>query len=666
MAVLLPSKSASPDVSVDGDSRGSRPPADSNSQRLEIIEGIIADVILRRGNGENLSDKDVVSAHASLMPELAQELNTLHLIHSVVVASERPPNEIASSLPHRLAISGYRILSEVSSGGQATVYRGIKESTGRIVAIKILHGGPFIGSRQRARYERETESLAKLTHPNIVQIIDRGRTADGSFFLVMDFIEGCGLDAYLYDHTGDLKLMAALFVKISRALDEAHRNAVIHRDLKPMNILVDHRGEPHIVDFGLAYLRDEGIADDASASRLTRFGQAFGSLPWCSPEQVIGNLDQIDGRSDVYSLGVMLYEVFTGNYPYPVSEGFAATAQHIQKTQPLALNKNLAAGHEKVASDLEAIVLRALSKDPGERYQSAADLANDLNAFLNGKPLKVTKVRPRSTAKAIVLCIVIFILIGIWLPGVSQWSGESRRPEVLPLHFFTNSIGMRLVQLPQGKISIGAATSQLGTAGWEPARFIAVSSDLSMATTPITVGEYKAVTGIDVTGIGEGSDFPAHHISYADAMQFCAKLSAREGRHYRLPTEEEWEYGFLAGRTGTYGGDENVDDMAWYHGNSGDHHHPIATKFANAWGLFDMAGEVRQWCSDKQAISLEVTQDGSLRPNATKIYRIAKGASISDAASQCAVTSRFLLDEDLRSKDVGFRIVCDGEPATRP
>src|SRR6266850_6110106 len=266
----------------------------SLSDQASIITQIVSEVLERRLKGELVLDEDVISVNRQLLPELAQELKVLHRIDEAVrdarkagpiaaPSSTAPQNgdgngngsKSAARVedePIRITIEGYYIQHRFSHGGQATVFQAVQASTGRKVAIKVIHGGSLTSSERRARFEREAEILASLKHPNIVSIIDRGRASDGSFFFVMELIEGPTLDEYLQSkHEQDLLAVVRLFATIADAVDEAHRNNVVHRDLKPSNIRIDARGEPHILDFGLARLLEEDQFD--SAGPLTITGQ---------------------------------------------------------------------------------------------------------------------------------------------------------------------------------------------------------------------------------------------------------------------------------------------------------------------------------------------------------------------------------------------------------
>lgn len=302
-----------------------------------------------------------------------------------------------------LSIPGYDITRRIHNGAQGVVYEATQRATRRKVAIKVISDGSLASPKARARFQREIQVLAQLRHPNIVTIHDSG-TELGAFFYVMDFIHGVRLDEYLAALKLPIGDLLKLISRICDAVATTHRHGIIHRDLKPGNILVDSRGEPHVVDFGLAKpILDEGLippgeagkSDDAPAGRVessgavpsARFvsttGEFLGSVPWSSPEQVAGDPSRIDMRTDVYSLGVVLYQMLTGRFPYAVGGPLREAMNNIAQAEPVPPRSI----RPKIDSDVETIVLKALSKDPGRRYQSAGELGLDINHFLAGEPI---------------------------------------------------------------------------------------------------------------------------------------------------------------------------------------------------------------------------------------------------------------------------------------
>jgi serine/threonine protein kinase len=283
-------------------------------------------------------------------------------------------------------IDGYTITEALPRGGQAVVYKAIHTATKTYVAIKVLL--PTLLASERARYyfEREAELIASLDHPNIVSIRDSG-IIHGQYYFVMQYIEGEPLRRYVQAKMLSFRERVELVNKICSAITYAHQQGVIHRDLKFANILVDKRGEPHILDFGLAKAvgMTEPAKDDAV---VTMTGQWAGSLTTMSPEQAAGQPHLIDVRTDVYSLGVILYTLLTGQYPYDVSGTTLEALRTIQAVEPTRPRQVI----PKFNSEMEAILLTALAKEREKRYQSAADLKSDIENWLEGRPIRVKSI----------------------------------------------------------------------------------------------------------------------------------------------------------------------------------------------------------------------------------------------------------------------------------
>jgi len=283
-----------------------------------------------------------------------------------------------------IQIPGYRILAEIHRGGQGVVYQAIQESTRRKVAIKVLKDGPFAYGVELARFEREVDVLSRLHHPHVVAIHDRGQSA-GHAYYVMDYIAGRPIDAYVAGADLSIPETLLLFIKVCEAVNVAHLRGVTHRDLKPGNIRVDEQGEPRILDFGLAKLAQDA-AEASSARGMTLTGQFVGSLPWASPEQAEGRPELLDIRTDVYSLGVILYQLLTGRFPYPVIGRIDDVVRHILHTDPVRPSSI----RRELDFDLELVILKCLAKEPQRRYQSAGELARDIRRFLAHEPVSAT------------------------------------------------------------------------------------------------------------------------------------------------------------------------------------------------------------------------------------------------------------------------------------
>ncbi len=261
------------------------------------------------------------------------------------------------------------------------VYEAEQEFPHRTVALKVIRAG-YATREMLRRFENEAQALGRLQHPGIAQIYDAGM-ADTPFgrqpYFAMELVHGQSLLAYCDAHRLDLRQRLELMAKICDGVQHAHQRAIIHRDLKPANILVDESGQPHILDFGVARLTDS----DTYATLQTNVGELVGTLAYMSPEQLLGDPAEIDTRSDVYALGMILYEVVAGRPPYAIGRELTQAVQTIREEEPPPLRSV----NRACSGDVETIVGKALEKDKTRRYASAAGLAEDLRRHLRDEPI---------------------------------------------------------------------------------------------------------------------------------------------------------------------------------------------------------------------------------------------------------------------------------------
>ena len=301
-----------------------------------------------------------------------------------------------SAPPPADTFPGYQIVRELHHGGQGIVYQAIQQATKRKVAIKVLLHGKFAAAAARRRFKREIETVARLQHADIISIFHADVTSDGQPFYVMDYVRGEPLNNYVREHRLTLKQTLELFARICHAVQYAHQRGILHRDLKPSNILIDTDGNPKILDFGLAKWLAAPIDPGVTTTQA-----GVGTLPYMAPEQTRNDPDKIDVRTDVYALGVILYRLLTGCYPYPVTGSLADVLGHIVHTPPIppetawssdggvASRTGSTSGRQRCPIDREVrtIVLTALAKQRERRYQSAAELAGDIERYLAHQPI---------------------------------------------------------------------------------------------------------------------------------------------------------------------------------------------------------------------------------------------------------------------------------------
>ncbi|MHC4599457.1 MAG: protein kinase domain-containing protein [Planctomycetota bacterium] len=316
----------------------------------------------------------------------------------------------------------FRVLGELGRGAMGVVYEAVQEPLGRRVALKVMLPSFTSSPEAVERFLRESQSTAKLKHPNIVPVYGMGEQ-DGTYYYAMGFIEGDSLKDALKDDVMPFKERAAILRDSSRALDYAHERGVVHRDIKPANIMIDKDKKVLIADFGIAKSEEQ--------STLTASGQILGTPMYMAPEQAEGGSAGVTGRSDIYSLGATLYEAITLARPYH-GEDVRSIIRNVIETEPLPPRRI----DPKIPKDLETICLKAMEKPPQKRYESAGDMADDLDRFIQGEPIKARPIsmaarlgrRMRKNKLATTLILLIFLLVtgGAAFLGYTWWDKQQR------------------------------------------------------------------------------------------------------------------------------------------------------------------------------------------------------------------------------------------------
>src|SRR5213080_4862103 len=315
-------------------------------------------------------------------------------------------------------LGDYELLDEVGRGGQGVVFRARQKSLNRIVALKVISLGQWASKAHLKRFRREAEAAASLDHPSIVPIYEVGER-DGSCYFSMKFVEGGQLDEVVRRTPMSIRQAVELIAKVARTVHYAHEHRILHRDIKPGNILLDAKGEPHLTDFGLARLVE-------SESTVTRTMEVLGTPSYMAPEQAVGNNSAVSSVTDVYGLGAVLYQLLTGHPPFAGGTTFETIKLLLdtEPRQPRLLNP-------KIDRDLSTICLKCLEKDPKRRYTSALALAEDLERWLKHEPIQARHtgifargkkwVQRNPTSALLVASLVALVAAAGWIVWKSEF-----------------------------------------------------------------------------------------------------------------------------------------------------------------------------------------------------------------------------------------------------
>ena len=345
------------------------------------------------------------------------------------VEPQREINVDSAPSPMLMDFGDYELLEQIGRGGQGVVFRARQKSLNRIVALKVIGLGHWATEAHLKRFRLEAEAAARLEHPGIVPIHEVGER-DGSCYFSMKFVEGGQLDEVVRRKPMSIRQAAELIGKVARIVHYAHEHHILHRDIKPGNILLDAKGEPHLTDFGLARLVE-------SESTVTRTMEVLGTPSYMAPEQAVGNNAAVSSITDVYGLGAVLYQLLTGQPPFAGGTTYETIKLLLdtEPRQPRLLNP-------KIDRDLSTICLKCLEKDPNRRYSSALALADDLERWLKHEPIAARRtglitrsgkwVRRNPTSALLAASVVALVAVVGW----NVWKSE------LIHHSVTNGIAV--------------------------------------------------------------------------------------------------------------------------------------------------------------------------------------------------------------------------------
>jgi serine/threonine-protein kinase len=589
-------------------------------------------------------------------------------------------------------LGNYTLLELLGTGGMGQVFKAEHRRLKRLVAVKVLAPEWIRSQTARARFQREMELVARLDSPHVVAAHDAGE-ADGRDFLAMEYVPGRTLAA-LVKEAGPLPVRQALecVLQAARGLGDAHAAGIVHRDVKPANLLRDSRGMVKVLDLGLARLRLE----DSPVNDLTSSQVVMGTASYMAPEQA-ADTRRADHRSDIYGLGCSLYFLLTGAAPY--TGGTVLEVLFAHREQPIP---SLRRARPDCPAAVDDLFRRLVAKRPEDRPASMSAVAAELEKLL----AQDTPPRPRRRralrwlAVAAAVLIVGVLLGGPFLPyftstphppdetgntepNASPPPQESARvqpaptptPEPVAVVKPKPPAGPEMVLIRAGDFWMGSPeTDPDAHRDEKPRHRVKITQPFYLGKYKVTQAEYQAVTGTNPSTFGpkghqrasvaklDTGRHPVESISWLDAVRFCNELSKRQGLQpcytiqdetvtvrrgtgYRLPTEAEWEYACRAGtETRWYFGSDpkELDAHAWFAGNSDDRTHPVGQKKSNPWGLYDMAGNVPEWCWDRYdpAYYKDPPLSDPTGPGTGREGRVYRGGAWNDPAAGTRAAAR--------------------------
>jgi serine/threonine protein kinase len=572
-------------------------------------------------------------------------------------------------------IQSYEIIATVGSGGMGVVYKAKHVLQNKVYALKALYPQYCSDPVILKRFENEALILSKLSHPNILQVYDFIEYEHG-YYIVMEFVEGKPLSKIIGTETGPLHFDKALplFNQILSGMQHAHEEGVIHRDLKPGNILVTPDGTVKISDFGIAKVDSE--------AKLTGTGTHIGTLYYMSPEQIRG--EAATKQSDIYSLGVTLYEMLAGRTPFqsdPDTPEFRIMEQIVY--QPLPDPRTI---YPYIPEPLVSLVLAATQKEPAARLQSVEAFQSAIAAFrvANSKPGSAPKLiaepvrekEPGAPATAIMdaepeaegkqssfgkstfilvgaLLLILFAILLFSKYDVFSRKGPPNIPGDTPYSFAARE-DMAWVEAGQFMMGSNYFDDE------QPIHAVQLDT-FFIDKAEVTVAQYRTfctATGRQMPQAppwGWIDNNPIVNVSWDDASAYAAWAGKR------LPTEAEWEYAARGGRRGAggkYSGSNSIDDVAWYADNANFTTHPVKLKKANELGLYDMSGNVWEWCRDGYQPRYDDRISPAVNPiDPTTHERVIRGGAWFYDETSARVTNRRGVEPKFKSPMIGFRCV---------
>ena len=635
--------------------------------------------------------------------------------------------QILGGRTKHLVMGKYQILEKIGAGGMGQVYKAYHSGTGRVVAIKVILSKSKIDPEVIRRFEREVKAAAKLVHQNIITVFDADQI-NGRVFMVMEYIKGNDL-AEIILKKGKLSVVESVkyIIQTANGLKYAHDQGVIHRDIKPGNIIVGTDGSVKIVDMGLAKIETDSNQEDISM--LTGATSIMGTVDFMSPEQGFSSRD-VDARADIYSLGATLFYLLTGKFMYAGNSAFAKLLAHRESPIP-----SLCSARPGIPIELGNLFTKMVAKNAVDRFQSMAEVilalsslgnqdvktthfdrssivetlidgaavtmaVKEVNILSAKEPAKEPVKEPitpdvvlkpsliKSTIqklykpKAVVVAVAILVITLVFVffvlikPNLNEESDDQRevvlrlkqeddkakqlevvrlkeekeakaKQDKIDLEDSSREIELDLVLIPVGKFMMG-----------DPGKDheVLITKSFFMGRHEVTQEQWKKVMGNNPSAKTKGPTLPVTDVSWNDCQEFIRRLNDKTNGGYRLPTEAEWEYACRAKTTTKYFyGDIITKSDANYGGAAGAVIKQVGSYKPNAFGLYDMHGNVWEWCNDwygRYSSDAEINPVGPL----SGTTRVLRGGSFNDSDAYFRSSYRIYVAPGHRPFDSGLRL----------
>ena len=575
----------------------------------------------------------------------------------------------------------YQVVEFIGRGGMGTVYRALDPMLERHVAVKTINESFTANEQYITRFQTEAAVAARLRSPHTVRVYDRGKE-DRTEYIVMEFVNGENLGDVL-DRVGKFeeKRACAICADVVQALIEAHEHQIVHRDVKPLNIVMEAGGLVKLADLGLAK-RLQVLPSEDTSPFVTQPGQVLGTPAYMSPEQASGK--ELDHRSDICSLGATLYHLVCGQPPYHGHSDQEMIIMAATAAVPDAREVN-----PELSPFVAGVICRMMAKKPKDRYQDLEELRRDLQEGPRARVPLTPKRRPPKAVAATVVQQSTVETAGP-TPAIREpWVGELRRILVLTPHgeeerdvaLYTNSLGMPFVRVPEGQFAMGSHASERGRFEDEDMHSARVAQPFFLAIYPVTNAQYRLLKPRHNSGSFEGRSLnddkrPVVHVSWHDAVAYCEWLSTRDAATYALPGEAEWEFACRAlSTTRVYTGGRITTGQANFNnelvhraGSSGVFRRQttdVGSFLPNAFGLYDMLGNVWEWCRSMYRPYPYADDDGR-----EEVYshgpRVMRGGSWSDQVSDLRSALRVKGYPGSVGNNLGFRLRAENPQAVIP